>query len=372
MTDGIEGALARQARTCRSSGSKLYGALLDEVVADWRRSGPCRWVITTGAYGAGRQVDPVASGLPLRFMAALHRLVLSGGAPALAAHFPSVGGQLGPGIAGALDEAVSSGRERLAEWMRDPVQTNEVGRSAALMCGLSTVARRSGLPLRILEVGASAGLNLRFDRYWFDTGRSSFGDPSSAVRFGPNWWRRAPQLASSIPVVEAAGCDLRPIDPAEPIGALRLRSYVWADQLERLGRLDAAIAAANRADTGTAGHTAVRVDEADAIEWLESELSERSEDMVTVVMHSIVLQYLEPSRRQVLGHLVRAAGRGARATAPLAWLRLEPAGPRAELRLDLWPRYHSGMLAEVAYHGRPVEWCDQAWSGAEVGRSPAR
>ena len=42
----------------------------------------------------------------------------------------------------------------------------------------------------------------------------------------------------------AGGCDLAPIDAATAEGRLRLRSFVWPDQLDRLARLDGALAAA--------------------------------------------------------------------------------------------------------------------------------
>src|SRR5262249_41661483 len=121
-----------------------------------------------------------------------------------------------------------------------PVQTNEIARCAALLPGFLAAAGSTGIPLRLLEVGASAGLNLRWDRYAYQAGAFSWGDPNTPVRIafelegtidGP----------SSVEVAERRGCDLWPIDPTWKDGALTLLSYVWADQESRLQRMRSAL-----------------------------------------------------------------------------------------------------------------------------------
>jgi hypothetical protein len=112
----------------------------------------------------GHERDPGPSALALRLMGAVHRLVLRGDAPALARHYPSAGGRPGDPWPPFLD-VLRDWREELAPMIEQPVQTNEPGRCAALLGGFLEVARDTGLPLRLLEVGASAGLNLRFDAY---------------------------------------------------------------------------------------------------------------------------------------------------------------------------------------------------------------
>ena len=53
---------------------------------------------------------------------------------------------------------------------------------------------------------------------------------------------------------------------------------------------------------------------------------------------------------------------GARATtsAPLAWLRMEPAGGHADLRLTMWPGGDEELLGTTGYHGPPVHWVEPA------------
>jgi hypothetical protein len=116
----------------------------------------------------------------LRLMGAVHRLVLRGDAPELAAHYPSAGGRPGdawPVFVGVLRDH----RDELRRLVKNPVQTNEPGRCVALLGGFLEVARVTGMPLRLLEVGASAGLNLRFDRYRYELGDERWGPEDSPL-----------------------------------------------------------------------------------------------------------------------------------------------------------------------------------------------
>ena len=56
------------------------------VVADLRTGGVTAELLT------GRGDDPVGSALALRFLGSVHRIVLDGRAPDLAAFYPSMGG----------------------------------------------------------------------------------------------------------------------------------------------------------------------------------------------------------------------------------------------------------------------------------------
>ena len=104
-------------------------------------------------------------------MGAVHRVVLVGMAPELARHYPSMNGtpeltECWPAFRATVARHVAL----LREWICRPVQTNEVGRCAALIGGFLLVARESNLPLRLLEIGSSAGLNLRWDHYFYEAG----------------------------------------------------------------------------------------------------------------------------------------------------------------------------------------------------------
>lgn len=248
----LEAALREQAAACERLGSPLYARLLRCAAADEAASGPVRAVLR------GHEDDSPGSMLGGRLLAAVHRLVLTDRAPALAAHYPSAGGTQAVGDAWeAFRATVGEHLEVLRELLERPVQTNEIGRCAALLRGFLLVAERIALPLRVLELGASAGLNLRWDHVRYGEGAEGWGPADSLVRL-PERQQGLPAVA--VRVAERRGCDADPLDPASAQDRLTLRSCVWPDQPERLVRLDAALALAERVP--------VTVDRAGAADWL--------------------------------------------------------------------------------------------------------
>jgi len=338
--------LALQQRACELAGSKLYARILAAMADDARTGGPCLRILEPWSANA------MADAVPLRFLAAVHALVLTGAAPELARHYPSAGGTDDADPVPAFLAAVEAHEEAIAGSMHLAVQTNEVGRSAALFGGLHAVARRWGLPLRQLEVGASGGLLLRWDRYGYRTGDGFAWGPQDGLVFDDPWTGGPPALAERLEVAERLGCDQAPIDPTTEAGAVRLRSFLWPDQLDRLHRLDQAIAVAREVP--------VTVDEADAADWVEAQLSSPAPGRATVVHHSIVLQYLPRPTFERLRAAIEAAGARATPDAPLHWLRMEPAGDVADVRMTTWPGRSGGsdeeLLATTGYHGPPVSW----------------
>ncbi|MFP5320595.1 MAG: DUF2332 domain-containing protein [Acidimicrobiia bacterium] len=337
--------LALQARACENAGSHLYVLVLRAMADDVRAGGPCRDILEPWSANA------MADAIPLRFLAAVHALVLTGAAPALAAHYPSAGGTADGDPVPAFLATVEAHREAIAGSIHLAVQTNEVGRSASLFGGFHAVGRRSGLPLRQLEVGASGGLLLRWDRYGYRTADGFRWGPQDGLVLDDPWTGPPPAVADDLRVAERRGCDQAPIDPTTDEGAVRLRSFLWPDQTDRLRRLDAAIQIARR-------HP-VAVDEADAADWIEAELAEPVPGVATVVHHSIVLQYLPRPTFARLREAIEAAGARATPEAPVHWLRMEPAGDVADVRLTSWtgqPAPSEELLATTGYHGPPVSW----------------
>jgi hypothetical protein len=360
--------LEAQAGHCRTLGSPLYSHLLARAADDALAGGPV-WRLFEGRDKA------LADSAPLALMGAVHRLVLSGDAPTLAAWFPSAAVAAGDesraramcgldpsGAWPAFRATVWEHREDIRVLLGHPIQTNEVGRSAALLGGFLEVAMRfPGMPMRLAEIGASAGLNLRWDRFRYESAGWEWGDPDSPVRFGSVFSDGAvPKFGVSVDVAERAGCDLAPVDPGSEDGPLTLMSYVWADQVERFARLRGALEVAR--------DVPVTLERADAFDWLERLLPQRRPGTATVVFHSVVTLYFTPEERERLALTLTEVGRTASAEEPLAWLRFEhpdtgdPAARgwsrlgKPEVRLTTWPGGEERLLAVSSAHGPPVRW----------------
>jgi hypothetical protein len=335
--------LALQAVACRHMGSPFYGRLFEHLQADADAGGPT-WDLL-GPYAA----EPFEQAYRLRLLGGVHKVVLAGSAPDLAAHFPSTDGD------GDADAAWPVLRELLRDppdvvlaAMTRPPQTNEVGRSAALVPGFLLVAQESGLPLRLLEIGTSAALNLRVDRYRYEAGNARWGDPASAVRFVDLWTGARPPLDVPGVITSRRGCDRDPIDATDPDAALTLLSYVWPGQTERFELLRAALDVARAMP--------VAVDRADAETWLPEQLAEPVPATATVVFHSIMWGYLTGAAQERVRDALHRAGARSTVDAPLAWLRLEPSPEvfPVELRLTRWPGGQERLVATAGYHGGEV------------------
>jgi hypothetical protein len=336
-------AFAKQIGWCDGLGSPFTARLLrilrDDIAAAGASAGLAR----------GWPGDPVADALALRVAAALHALALTEAAPALAACYP-------PGdvpierLRPVVLDAVREHQSAIRAFLVSPPQTNEVGRSGVLVGGFLQIAGDTGLPLRLLEIGASAGLNAIWDRYHYRIGAADWGDPHSAVRIAPSWEGPSPPIDAPIRVIERHACDIAPVDLEDPAQRLRLRAYVWADQLERLSRLENAIDLARAHGP--------KVERADAADWVSTRLRQPAEGSATVLYHSIMWQYMPSETQASIRASLEDAGGRATSAAPLAWLRFEPLDSvsRPELRMTLWPGAREVRLAVAHPHGSSVSW----------------
>lgn len=346
----VAAMLAEQGLACERLGSVLYADLLARAAENVRAGGAAWAALRHSAH------DDEGSALALRFMAAVHRLVLERRATALAAHYPSVGGTA------PLDSAWPAFEATLVDHVDDlpglvalPCQTNDVGRCAALVGGLLLIAAETSLPLSVLEIGASAGLNQHWDRYRYVDERDPtrvWGRADSPVVLRGHWEVPDELLAVTPTVTSRAACDVTPLDPTSQDGRMRLTSSVFADQVERLERLRGALA--------VAAATPPRVTAAAAGEWLPPRVADRPEGHATIVVHSVVWQYLTPADRAAVDQALRDEGSRATPDRPLAWLRMEPEQPLRAMgvRLTVWPGGDERLLARAGAHGFPLRWGD--------------
>jgi hypothetical protein len=227
-----------------------------------------------------------------------------------------------------------------------------VGRAAPLIGALWHLHSIRALPVRLLEIGASAGLILLADRFRVEAEGRVTGPPESPVVFRDAWHGAIPNTGPQLEIVERLGCDRAPVDPASEDGALTLMSYVWPDQSVRLDRLRGALAIAQEIP--------VRVVRESAAEFLASLAP--AEGTWTVVWHSVMWMYLDDAERETVLAQLERAGAEAHEDAPLAHVALEApgltpeSGTAFEITVRTWPGGAERLLGHAPAHGLPVAW----------------
>jgi hypothetical protein len=346
--DAMVRRIRQQADACAELGSPFYAVLLGRLADDVVAGGPARQVL------AGHEDDPGLSALSLRLLGGVHRLVLERRAPELARTYPSVGGS---GDASAawpvLRDVLVEHHDELRRLLHQPPQTNEVGRAAVLLGGLLHLAAEDARPVRLVELGASGGLNLRADRFRIDVGDGrSVGPAGSPVVLDRPWRGRLPPVRPAVRVVERLGCDLAPVDPTTAEGRTSLTAYVWPDQHERLTRLRGALE--------VAAELRVNVETSGAADFLDR--LDLVDGTTTVVWHSVMWQYVDRSEQARVEARLSALGARAGDRAGLARLSLEPRRrtPGADheflVVLQTWPVGAERVLGGAAPHGVPTTW----------------
>ena len=349
-TTDLANSFRIQAQSCTEGGSPFYGALLGFAAQDLEPERPTALLMAPWMTSSVRDIFKDAA--HLRLLAALHDLVLSGDDRDLATAFPHPNHEVDLQSAWtAVNAAMTRHHDRIAAFMSHEPQTNEVRRSACLAPGFLEIAHRTGLPIRAFEIGASAGLNLNWDRYAYQFGDTAWGDPTSPVKIDTEWTGAPPPVDAKVEVIHRAACDRRPSDLNDPIQRRRMLAYIWPDQFERLARIRTAM------DLTLA--LGVEVQTADAAEW-PARVAVPTPGAVTVLYHSVFWQYMPPESQAKLGQLIADLGAQATDQAPFAWLRMEPQpghlGPIMDVTLTLWPGGKEQILAETHPHGAWVKW----------------
>jgi hypothetical protein len=288
---------------------------------------------------------PQGDNLPLRLAGALHALRIEG--LALTEVYPP-SAVSDDALWQAILEAFDVHCHRITDWLESAPQTNEVRRSAVILPGLALVRDRYAVPFELLELGTSAGLNLRADKFCVDAGGTIIGGPESKVRLTPDW--QGPPPSSLLPdIIARKGVDLNPLDPAANKDVLRLLAYLWPDQPHRLILTRAAI--------DIAGTTEATIDRRDAGDWLVEQLASPS-TVGRLVFHTVAAQYFPPATKAKVTHALQQAASVATIDAPLAHLSMEAddVDRGAAVRLSIWPEGETTLIARADFHGRWIEW----------------
>jgi hypothetical protein len=341
--DGLAETFARFARL-ECGESPLYRRLADAAAGD-------RDVLALAAAA-------VHGPKPYLLLAAVHHLLLSGVRHPLASFYPSLGGTSTPpdsAEATFRDFCLVHAEAIITVMAAHRVQTNEVARCAILLPAFATVAARTApRPLVLVEVGTSAGLLLRWDRYAYDYGDAGrYGPESNLIIHCEPRGPLRPPLPRPLPAVRArTGIDLNPIDVNDPEQARWLRALIWPDQPERDARLHQAI--------GVARRYPVSLIRGDALAVLPRLVPELPGDGYLCLFHLHTLNQFSAEDRHRYDVLLHEQSRHS----DLCDLAFEHTGaehPTAELR-----RFHAGdeierlTLARYDAHGGWLEWLDLA------------
>jgi hypothetical protein len=290
--------------------------------------------------------------MPLRCCAALNILVRTGRARELAALYPPHENADDDALWRAIKATIAAHDPFMTGFLDSPPQTNEVVRSAVLLGGFLHIAAQVDMPLALYEIGASAGLNLMFDRYAYDLGQGrSWGPQDSLVQIASAWRGPVPDLDTPLAIVSREAVDLRPVDARSRDDRERMLAYIWPEQVSRVRRIEAAL------DLVAASE--LRVEAGDALAWLVSRMKTPAQEGVCrTVYHSVFAQYLPAQVRNDLRAKIREIGESATSDAPFAWLAMEAAPDRmsCELSLTIWPGGERRVLAKVDWHGKWAEW----------------
>ncbi len=335
-----------QAGFCNQLGSPFTAWVLRVLAQDIEAGGVVSDLLD------GFSEEPVAAALALRVAGAFHRRALDDPKSALGELYYAAGqsDQSDDALRKLLVADIKQNWSHYEAYLTGPPQTNEVGRSGIMIGGYLSIADQTGLPLHVYEIGASAGLNLGFDRFFYSFGDNTWGDKTSLVSLAPDWHGGVPPLDAPLSVEHRAGCDIAPVDIGSRENQRRLESYIWPDQPDRLARLRGAVV--------IAGELGTQVVHQSADAFVREALEGPAPNAVRVIAHTIMWQYMPEEMRSDIEQTIRQAGDRATETSPIAWLRLEPIEVKdpPRLQLNVWPGGATQDLAIAHPHGASAKW----------------
>ncbi len=234
--------------------------------------------------------------------------------------------------------------ELSATMLARQTQTNEAARCTALLPVLAALPQ----PLALLEVGASAGLCLRPDRYAYRyDDRPVLGTSRLVLSCRTSGDGPVPNALPS--VVWRRGLDLNPLDVNDDEDVRWLSSLVWPEQVERFTTLQRAVEIARLEPA--------QIVRGDLTSDLVEVASSAPRAATLVVYHSAVLAYLDgDGRAEFRAQLAQLAGQR-----PTVWLSNEGPGVCVDIPKPPGPvpfvLARDGLpLAITGPHGDSIDW----------------
>jgi hypothetical protein len=320
------------------------------------------------ARGSGRNHAPVL------FFACVHDIVLREPELDIARFYADAMSGLDPGntqVWKSFRQLVLDRADEIETMMSTrSVQTNEVGRSAAIRPALAALAALDERPIGLIELGTSAGLNLLFDRYRIEYAPLGAVGPEDApvqLHCELRGTRRLPLTDAGPVIVSRLGVDRSPVDVRDDDAIRWLRACIWPDASRRTERFDAAVALARQDPP--------QLWAGDLLDLLEEAVALVPEEAIACLVSTWVLAYLRLEQRKELHERVLAIA----ARRPLAYVTAEyeiiapwldraarqPSHDSGELptrlAVALWDhdRVETRDLAWMHAHGTWIEWLDE-------------
>jgi hypothetical protein len=231
------------------------------------------------------------------------------------------------------------------------VQTNEVRRCTAWVPMFSSIAAQTGQPLALIELGASAGLNLLWDYYAYDYGDAGrVGDPGAPLVLTCEVrGDQPPPIPQVLPeIASRVGIDLYPVDVADPEQARWLRALIWAEHSHRARQYETAIEIVR--------DNPPQLIAGDILDLLPEALAYAAPDAAVCVYHSYVLnQFPEEAREELHNLLLNYSYERVIHRASIEWI---DGGDVPRLRYTWYANGEAGdtLLANCDQHGAWIEW----------------
>jgi hypothetical protein len=167
---------------------------------------------------------------------------------ALAAYYPIHGGRrpVDDDLVPAFAAFCAEHGDELDQLLRTgSTQTNEIRRCAALRLALGYIGERWNRSVALVEVGASAGLNLQFDRYRYRIGDQEVtpeAESSVLISCELRGDASADQFRRPVPeITSRLGVDMQPVPLSDPGARAWLEAFIWPEDISGLATLRGAI-----------------------------------------------------------------------------------------------------------------------------------